>query len=338
MQNWSFSFYFEITVLEISESIEEERKMREIWSSNLTAEMIKMDKAARECRYVSIDTEFPGFLKSSARDADLFKCYEDLEFNVSNLKLIQLGLTFSDVNRLQSRTGDKTWQINFKDFNPSSDIHVSRSIELLTRSGIDFQRNKEEGVDSKLFTEKFNNIIHYNPNLKWITFHGLYDLAYLVKLLNNNQLPTCLDGFLQVLRDTFGELYDVKYMAGFLLRGEIGLERLANILEVKRIGASHQAGSDSLLTNDIFWKIKNQLSNINEDKYQDCLYGTAKEPIFLHFYWAKVNKNHPIFDPTQRSHAYYSTSELPHPVYYEGLLYGPCAFQGNANYNIGNFK
>lgn len=49
------------------------------------------------------------------------------------------------------------------------------------------------------------------------------------------------------------------HMATFykeLNNGELGLELLAKILKVERYGNSHQAGSDSLLTAEIFTKMK----------------------------------------------------------------------------------
>jgi len=35
-----------------------------------------------------------------------------------------------------------------------------------------------------------------------------------------------------------------------------GLENLASMLKVKRQGTTHQAGSDSLLTGDVFFKMR----------------------------------------------------------------------------------
>ncbi|KAF6137917.1 hypothetical protein GIB67_041790 [Kingdonia uniflora] len=257
--------------------------MKEVWSSNFEFEMSMMEDAARMYRYVCIDTEFPGFLRSSSRDASEWEHYADLKFNVDNLKVIQLGLTFSD--GVNSDTGDTTWQINFREFDPACDKQVSMSIELLRNSGIDLEKNSREGVDMLAFAKRFRGILRDNRDLKWITFHGLYDLAYLVKIITNGKpMPNSLTDFLQTLACLFRHLYDAKVMAAFsqgLCGGELSLERLGNILKVKRAGASHQAGSDSLLTIGVFWEMKKLLSNLKDEEFEDRLYGTKCRPLSL---------------------------------------------------------
>lgn len=84
------------------------------------------------------------------------------------LKIIQLGLTFSD-DKGNLPPGTCTWQFNFK-FNLkyacflfwlilthatlfSEDMYAQDSIDLLIRSGIDFTRNDEAGIDVSDFGE-----------------------------------------------------------------------------------------------------------------------------------------------------------------------------------------
>ena len=43
-----------------------------------------------------------------------------------------------------------------------------------------------------------------------------------------------------------------------------GLNKLAEDLEVERIGPEHQAGSDSLLTQATFFKMRQMFANIGE--------------------------------------------------------------------------
>merc|ERR1712129_555931 len=54
-----------------------------------------------------------------------------------------------------------------------------------------------------------------------------------------------------------------------------GLQTLADALGVVRVGSSHQAGSDSLLTGDAFFKLRAQYFEelIDEKKYLNTLYG-----------------------------------------------------------------
>lgn len=108
----------------------------------------------------------------------------------------------------------------------------------------------------------------YNPteNLKitLVTFHGTYDLAYLLALIIQDKLPNDLNTFIRLLHYYFGvSIYDLKVMLKFQgLHG--GLKRMAEILGVERVaGNHHQAGSDSLLTMQMFMKTKERYFNDN---------------------------------------------------------------------------
>lgn len=82
------------------------------------------------------------------------------------LKIIQLGLTFSDGNGNFPKDGHCTWQFHFK-FNLKygplffylfthffrEDMYAQDSIELLTNSGIDFKKHEERGIDIQQFGE-----------------------------------------------------------------------------------------------------------------------------------------------------------------------------------------
>lgn len=63
------------------------------------------------------------------------------------LKLIQLGLTFTDAEgNLPICNGEHTvWQFNFRGFRLSEDVYAQDSIELLKQSGIDFAQNEVRG-------------------------------------------------------------------------------------------------------------------------------------------------------------------------------------------------
>ncbi len=99
------------------------------------------------------DTEFPGVV---ARPVGSFASHTDFQYqtlrcNVDLLKIIQLGLTFSDKDG-NLPDGCPTWQFNFK-FNLSEDMYAQDSIDLLTRSGIAFKEHEERGIDVNLFGE-----------------------------------------------------------------------------------------------------------------------------------------------------------------------------------------
>lgn len=61
-----------------------------------------------------------------------------------------------------------------------------------------------------------------------------------------------------------------------------GLQDIAEELAVVRIGQAHQAGSDSLLTGQVYFKMKEKIFNgtIEEDKYRSQVWGlNAQMPL-----------------------------------------------------------
>jgi CCR4-NOT transcription complex subunit 7/8 len=52
-----------------------------------------------------------------------------------------------------------------------------------------------------------------NDDIKWITFHGAFDFAYLVKCLTNEHLPQTLEQFLFKCKQYFPVMYDTKIIA-----------------------------------------------------------------------------------------------------------------------------
>ncbi|KAL2608246.1 hypothetical protein R1flu_026819 [Riccia fluitans] len=203
--------------------------------------------------------------------------YQTLRANVDMLKLIQLGLTFSDEDGNLPRCGTRdycVWQFNFREFNLKEDVYAQDSIELLRKSGIDFQVIEERGIDSQRFGELLmSSGIVLNENVHWVTFHSGYDFGYLLKLLTCQNLPAREADFFNLLRTYFPTVYDIKYLMKFCDNLHGGLNRLAEMLEVERIGPCHQAGSDSLLTSSTFRKLKEGFLNGSTEKYAGVLYG-----------------------------------------------------------------
>ncbi|KAF2291497.1 hypothetical protein GH714_024866 [Hevea brasiliensis] len=211
-----------------------------------------MDVALHHHKVVSMDSEFPGFLRKTHRWSDELSAFADMKFNVDNMKIIQLGIALSDENGIIAGT----WEFNFKFLIETEVFYDPKSIEFLK-----------------------------HRDLKWLTFHGLYDSAYMVKLVTKKPLPVSMLDFTEIIATVFGcsEL-DVKYMARFyddLHRGELGLEKLAKILGDKRVGGPHQAGSDSLLTARVFARMKT-MYGIEESRFVGFLYGVTSricEPV-----------------------------------------------------------
>ncbi|XP_045822419.1 probable CCR4-associated factor 1 homolog 11 [Trifolium pratense] len=260
---------------ELSRSSSKPVVIRQVWAHNLEDEFDRIRKAVVDgYRMVSMDTEFPGVVYPPKVDSHHLRpsdIYGYLKVNVDALKLIQLGLTLSDASGNLPFEADNCyiWEFNFCDFDVRRDPHNKDSIDLLRRQGIDFNCNVIHGVNSFNFSElmKSSGLVH-NKAVTWVTFHGIYDFGYLVKILKQSNLPDSLEGFLYVMRDIFGtSVYDMKYMIQHCNGLYGGLERVASILKVGRIaGKSHQAASDSLLTWQAFQKMKLMYFSNNEVK------------------------------------------------------------------------
>lgn len=258
-------------------------QIREVWNSNLEEEFALLREIVDDYPYIAMDTEFPGVVLRPLRafkNINDFN-YQTLKDNVDMLKLIQLGLTLSDENgNLPTCGTDKycIWQFNFREFNLSEDIFANDSIELLKQCGIDFKKNNEMGIDVNRFGELLmTSGIVLNEDVHWVTFHSGYDFGYLLKLLTCRSLPESQAGFFDLINTYFPFVYDIKHLMKFCNSLHGGLNKLAELLEVERIGICHQAGSDSLLTFCAFKKLKDSFFNGSTEKYAGVLYGLGVE-------------------------------------------------------------
>ncbi|CAJ1951395.1 unnamed protein product [Sphenostylis stenocarpa] len=273
-------------ILPKSDSIQ----IREVWNYNLEEEFGLIREIVDDYPYIAMDTEFPGIV---LRPVGNFKNsydyhYQTLKDNVDMLKLIQLGLTFSDEHgnlptcaAIDADDDSHTfciWQFNFREFNVNEDVFANDSIELLRQSGIDFKKNNEDGIDAHRFGELLmSSGIVLNDNVHWVTFHSGYDFGYLLKLLTCQNLPDTQVGFFNLINMYFPTVYDIKHLMKFCNSLHGGLNKLAELLEVERVGICHQAGSDSLLTSCTFRKLKDNFFSGSMEKYAGVLYGLGVE-------------------------------------------------------------
>jgi CCR4-NOT transcription complex subunit 7/8 len=189
-----------------------------------------------------------------------------------------------------------TWQFNFK-FSLKDDMYSEVSIEALRQAGVDFQRLEIEGIDPFHFGALLvSSGLVCDEDVHWISFHGGYDFGYLTKLLLLLPLPDDEFEFDKFMKKFFPSIYDVKYLMKYAIRqhamGQLtpldpsttevltkfdlrsGLENLAESLKVKRQGLAHQAGSDSLLTGKVFFKMRERIFNGEiSDEHQCKVWG-----------------------------------------------------------------
>ncbi|CAN6459478.1 unnamed protein product [Victoria cruziana] len=257
-----------------------EIEVREVWGWNLKEEMESIASIKDFFPFVALDTEFPGFIAPwSSRKATADELYDEVKLNVDSLKLIQVGLAFFDGFGMLPCSRPFcgiVWQFNLSDFDPSCDPHSRSAVEFLEENGIDFEACRRRGIDSQRLSEEFWAAgLLGNPRLSWLCFHGTYDFAYLLKLIDGGKsLPSIRCQFMEKVNRRFYNIYDLKYMAKFyeeLSHGKLGLRRMAEILgveeylgkcqeeeEVKEGEGNHryhQAGWDSLVTGMSFFQM-----------------------------------------------------------------------------------
>jgi len=148
------------------------------------------------------------------------------------------------------------WQFNFREFKLHEDMYAQESIDLLRQSGIDFGTMQAGGVDVKRFGELLTSSgVVLNEDVRWVTFHSGYDFGYMLRVLTCDALPEREDEFFELLGIFFPCIFDIKYLMKFCDSLHGGLSKIAELLDVQRIGPQHQAGSDSLLTGKVFVKL-----------------------------------------------------------------------------------
>lgn len=133
-------------------------------------------------------------------------------------------------------------------------------MELLKDSGFDFDKHKRRGIPHNLFGEYLiTSGICFNPEIHWVSFHGGVDFAYLLKVLIGKELPIDEQDFFEYLNSYFCNYYDIKEIKRDIEYLNGGLSKIAKELSIDRIGTMHQAGSDSLVTCKVFFKLKDML-------------------------------------------------------------------------------
>lgn len=253
-------------------------KIVDVWSSNFAAELKNLERCVKSGYTVlSIDTEYPGVLhKQKYYDRTTTGVYSTMKANVDALKPIQIGISLSNPDGGEP-PAPCTWQFNLR-FDRAVDLHEPKSIQLLEEARISFAQLSKNGIEPAAFSDAFKKgLLIANPNLTWLSFHGGYDFAYLIKLATGEDLPATLKGFNELKKSVFPCLYDVKMLiqANDTLRN-YSLSKLAQLFGVSPPGPLHQAGTDAYMTAGLFFRVKCSMLDHKIKKFENKLYGLSK--------------------------------------------------------------
>lgn len=229
------------------------RAVREVWAWNLHQEflaLLSVLQAAGPGTVVALDTEFPGVLQEGAWRKARDVQYKAMKDSVVLLNPIQVGLALASANG--SILGAWTFNLHF---DLRFDLHTDASVNFLSAAGIDFPRHALEGIDFKVLGALISSsplVSHASGGAPpaWLTFSGSYDLGYLMKLLSPPPFPREPCEFDDALAKLCPQCHELR---DWLPHGS--LEALAREHGVARCGAAHTAGSDALVTLELFLRV-----------------------------------------------------------------------------------
>ncbi|KAG5442489.1 CCR4-NOT transcription complex subunit 7 [Clonorchis sinensis] len=282
------------------------RRVWDVWAPNFHEGMQLLRQLGRECRYVAVDTEFPGVVaKVFGEYANSFEqAYHNIKVNIDMMKPIQIGFSFFN-DRGQTVGDVSTVQFNIK-WNVDNDTYADDSIKLLAFSGIDFDKLKRNGIELNDFAEAFiASGLALNDRITWIGFHSAYDFAYMMKICTDwKQMPDNFQEFQKRLLIFFPRIVDLKAMMSEHRFPKSGLQELADLMRVPRIGLRHQAGSDAMLTGETFFRFLEEHGGGKIDqRVVNLVYGLNYCPNGVSNTWVRMNTSSPQLDaaPSNRN-------------------------------------
>jgi len=230
------------------------REIRHVWAWNFDEEFDALLNAvvstSGSSAVLALDMEFPGFLKEEPRVCEKGERYQALRENVNFMWPIQFGVAVASA----SGTLKGAWTFNLA-FDADKDPSSASGMAFLRRVGVDFARHRTEGIPSAMIGRRLasSSLVGWHRQAPWwLTFSGSYDLGFLLKLLScGRPLPweaASFDKALSVVCPWRHELRDQ------LPRGS--LEDLGKQHGIPRQGPAHTAGSDALLTLELFLQLE----------------------------------------------------------------------------------
>ena len=169
----------------------------EVYENNFIQEIKRLGSYLEKYPIIGMDTEFPGLVYPCPTQGFYYKY---IKTNVDKLKLIQLGVSLFNENG-ESPPEGATWQFNLR-FNCEKEAYSRESITLLSNSGIDFTQLKKNGIHYSTFAEYLiTSGLVLNECVKWISFNGFSDFAYLLRLIINSNLPDIINSIEELVSD-----------------------------------------------------------------------------------------------------------------------------------------
>jgi hypothetical protein len=138
--------------------------------------------------YIAVDMEFTADAATnmSHRPVTSTSCYQHVRRYVNGGDIVQMGLTFAfvgDVEGEQAPSPPIALEINF-DFNVNSPKYHGESIHFLSSQGHDLTQHSKRGVTPEFVCEGLLRHLPFGDgSVTWVAYHGDYDLAFLLRLL-----------------------------------------------------------------------------------------------------------------------------------------------------------
>lgn len=195
-----------------------EIKIVDVYADTFDRVMDEIADIILEYPIIGVDTEFPGSfhdhlyiaaLSNRLPLSPLITNYQRFKCNIDNMKMIQLGLSFTN-DAGEHPPNAHAYQFNFC-FDLGNDLNNEKSIELLRQHNIDFERFRTQGINPKYFSYQLaTSGLLCNSALTWIFFHGSYDMGYLIKHVTLHELPLSRSEFIYQYQKLFPNTIDLK--------------------------------------------------------------------------------------------------------------------------------
>ncbi|CAR21350.1 CCR4-NOT core DEDD family RNase subunit POP2 [Lachancea thermotolerans CBS 6340] len=267
--------------------------VREVWSNNLHAEFMSIRKLVDQYNYVSISTEFVGTI---ARPMGNFRSkndyhYQTMRANVDLLNPVQIGISLSDANGNKPENKHSTWQFNFH-FDVTKEMVSAESLELLKKSGINFERHQNFGVLAFEFAQLLIDSGLISDNVTWVSYHAAYDFGFLVNMLMNNSMPNNKEDYVWWVQQFVPNFYDLNLINKFSQQHpsqlqqqhqpQFTLETMADELGIPRFSLFSSTAGQSLLALLTFTTLLNlplPQPQLGPDltRYKNMIYGITNE-------------------------------------------------------------